>query len=179
MRHKKLHVQNASRAPCRPDSERFALRQIALTAATVKSNDLPTISLEQERKVMPYTYSKVDDLQKTDMVGSHQCVALVQVYAGAPSTLAWRKGDDVVGNAAIKKGTAIATFIDAKYPNRSTGNHAAFYLKDGVGGIYIMDQWKTKPGGKVSSRFIPRLGKDKKGRFIRPSNNADAYSIIE
>ena len=128
---------------------------------------------------MPYAYSKVDDLQKSDMVGSHQCVALVQSYAGAPNTLAWHKGEDVVGSSSIKKGMAIATFVDGKYPNRSSGNHAAFYLRDGIGGIYIMDQWKNKPGGQVSSRFIRRLGKDKNGRFIRPSNNADAYSIIE
>jgi hypothetical protein len=128
---------------------------------------------------MTYIYSKVDELEKTEMVGSLQCVALVQTYAGAPAALAWRKGDDVVGNKSIKKGTAIATFINGKYPNRSSGNHAALYLGEGLGGIYIMDQWKSKKEGKVSSRFIRSLGKDKRGRFIRPSNNADAYSIIE
>jgi hypothetical protein len=66
-----------------------------------------------------------------------------------------------------------------EYPNRSSGNHAALYFGEGLGGIYIMDQWKSKKEGKVSSRFIRSLGKDKRGRFIRPSNNADAYSIIE
>jgi hypothetical protein len=128
---------------------------------------------------MPYTYSKVSELEDKDMVGSHQCVALVQEYGGAPVTRAWRQGDAVVGNKSIKKGTAIATFVDGKYPNKSTGNHAAFYLSDGIGGIYVMDQWKTKKGGKISSRFIRSRGKDKKGNFIRPGENADAYSIIE
>jgi hypothetical protein len=128
---------------------------------------------------MTYIHTKVDDLEDTEMVGSLQCVALVQKYAGAPATLAWRKGEEVVGNTSIKKGTAIATFTNGKYPNRSSGNHAAFYVGEGLGGIYVMDQWKTKPTGRVSSRFIRSLGKDKRGRFIRPSNNADAYSIIE
>lgn len=128
---------------------------------------------------MSYIYAKVSELEDTEMVGSHQCVALVQKYAGAPVTLAWHKGDDVMGNKSIKKGTTIATFVGDKYLSHSSGNHAAFYLSEGIGGIYIMDQWKNKEGGKVSSRFIKSLGKDKKGRFIRPSNNADAYSIVE
>lgn len=34
---------------------------------------------------MPYT--KVDDLERTNMVGNHHCVALVRHYAGAPATL--------------------------------------------------------------------------------------------
>lgn len=128
---------------------------------------------------MSYTYSKVSELETTDMVGSRQCVALVQHYAGAPVTLMWRKGADVVGNKSIKKGTAIATFVNNKYPNHRSGNHAALYVSEGIDGIYIMDQWKSKKGGKVTSRFIRSLGKDKRGKFIRPSNNADAYSIIE
>jgi hypothetical protein len=32
---------------------------------------------------MPYVYSKVDDLNQTDLVSFHQCVALVQHYADA------------------------------------------------------------------------------------------------
>ena len=31
---------------------------------------------------MSYTYTKVTDLEKTTMVGNHQCVALVRHYAG-------------------------------------------------------------------------------------------------
>jgi hypothetical protein len=128
---------------------------------------------------MAYIYSKVADLQDQPMVGSHQCVALVQQYARAPATIAWREGDDVVGNKSIKPGTAIATFVNGRYPNRSRGNHAAFYMGEGIGGIYVMDQWKNKDGGTISKRFIQSLGKDKAGRFIRPSNNADAFSVIE
>lgn len=128
---------------------------------------------------MPYVYSKVDDLENTEKVGSRQCVALVQTYAKLPSAIFWKEGKSVSDSLIIPKGTAIATFVDGKYQNRSTGNHAAFFVSKGAGGIWIMDQWaddRTKP--KVSKRFIRRKGRVD-GAYIDPSNNADAYSIIE
>ena len=42
---------------------------------------------------MPFIYSKVEDLNGIELVGSDQCVALVQIKAGAPVTSAWREGD--------------------------------------------------------------------------------------
>lgn len=126
-----------------------------------------------------YKYEKVDELEKHDLVGSHQCVALVQLYAGTPRTSARRQGDAVVGNNTLKKGTAIATFVKGRYPNRSHGNHAALFIRQAPGGIYIMDQWKTKANGKITSRFISSLGVDKKGRYKSPSDNADAFSVIK
>lgn len=126
-----------------------------------------------------YRYEKVDELDKHNMVGSKQCVALVQIYAGLPSTTLWRQGEAVVGNPTLKKGTAIATFVNGRYANRSHGNHAALFLAQGANGIYIMDQWKTKSTGKISSRFIPSRGVDKDGRFKRPSDNADAFCVIK
>lgn len=75
---------------------------------------------------MSYIYSKVDDLDAQPVVGSHQCVALVQIYAGAPATTTWKSGAPVVGNKSLKKGTAIATFVNGRYPNKGHGNHAAF-----------------------------------------------------
>jgi hypothetical protein len=128
---------------------------------------------------MPYVYSKVDELEKSKMVGSHQCVALVQEYAGAPVTLAWQQGEVVVGNASLKKGTAIATFVNGKYPNNRHGNHAALFLRQGINGIYIMDQWKGKDGGLVGARFIRSRGKNKAGKYINASDNADAFYVIE
>lgn len=128
---------------------------------------------------MSYIYSKVDELEDEPVVGSHQCVALVQKYAGAPVTTAWRQGDAVLGNATMKKGTAIATFVDGRYPNRSHGNHAALFVRAAGNGIWIMDQWKNKNKTRISLRLITSRGKDKQGRYIRPSENADAYSVIE
>jgi hypothetical protein len=128
---------------------------------------------------MPYIYEKVDELEEHDLVGSHQCVALVQIFAGAPVTANWRQGDTVVGNAMLKKGTAIATFVKGRYPNRSHGNHAALYVRQGIQGIYVMDQWKKKKNNKINERFLPSLGKDKKGNFVFPSDNADAFFVIK
>ena len=43
-----------------------------------------------------------------------------------------------------------------------------------------MDQWLsdvTKP--KISKRYLRKKGKLKNGNFVDPSNNADAFSVIE
>lgn len=129
---------------------------------------------------MSYVYAKVDDLDQTDKVGSKQCVALLQYYARLPQTTTWKEGKSVIGNFLLAKGTAIATFANGKYQSHTTGNHAAFYISQDAAGIWVMDQWandKTKP--KVSKRHIRRKGKLKTGNYVDPSNNADAYSVIE
>ncbi len=127
---------------------------------------------------MPYRYDNVDELDKHELVGSHQCVALVQLFAKAPVTANWRQGDAVVGNRMLRKGTAIATFENGRYPNKPHGNHAALYLRQGIGGIYVMDQWRSKKDKQITARFIPSLGKDKNGKYISPSDNADAFFVI-
>ena len=128
---------------------------------------------------MPYLYSKVEDLNGIELVGSHQCVALVQIKAGAPVTSAWREGEIVKG-ATLQKGTAIATFSNGRYANKSHGNHAALYLGQNSAGIDVMDQWKgDKDKPVVSRRFIRFRGKNKNGDYVNPINNADAYSVVE
>lgn len=129
---------------------------------------------------MSYVYSKVDDLDGTDKVGSKQCVALLQHYARLPNTSMWKEGAIVIDNSLIVKGTAIATFVGGKYLSHATGNHAAFYLSKDASGILVMDQWAndtTKP--KVSKRYIRKKGKNSQGGYVDPSNNAEAYSVIE
>jgi hypothetical protein len=42
-----------------------------------------------------------------------------------------------------------------------------------------MDQWNRSDKKVISSRFIHRLGKNKDGSYVRPSDNADAFSVIE
>ncbi|WP_296002459.1 BPSL0067 family protein [Rugamonas sp.] len=128
---------------------------------------------------MSYTYSKVSDLENSEMVGNHQCVALVRKFAGAPPTLAWKQGAAVFGNSSLKKGTAIATFVNGKYANMNHGNHAALYMGQTPDGIRVMDQWKTKKVKFISSRTIHSKGKTKSGAYIRPSDNADAFFVIE
>lgn len=128
---------------------------------------------------MPYIYTRVDELEKATMVGNHQCVALVREYAGAPHTLAWRQGEAVLGSSLIRKGAAIATFVDGRYANRSYGNHAAIYMGQIPSGILVMDQWAGKRQGVISSRTLRAKGKHKNGLYIDPSNNADAFFVIE
>jgi hypothetical protein len=130
---------------------------------------------------MPYVYSDVDNLNNKPKVGTKQCVALLQHYVrGMPVTATWQQGDDVIQNLQVAKGTAIATFVNGRYPNHPHGNHAAFFLRQDAGGIWIMDQWSDnakKP--LISSRYLRRKGKDRNGNFVDPGNNADAYSIIK
>lgn len=130
---------------------------------------------------MPYVYSKAESLDKTPLVGSHQCVALVQHYAKAPHTSLWKVGKAVKGDLSIPSGTAIATFVNGKYPSHGTGNHAALYLGQDAGGIIVVDQWKgDKNKPTVSKRYIRAKGKwfDEEA-FVDPSNNADAFFVIE
>jgi hypothetical protein len=55
---------------------------------------------------MSYVYPKAAELKDKPLVGSHQCVALVQEYARAPTTPHWRQGEAVLGNAMLKPGTS-------------------------------------------------------------------------
>ena len=129
---------------------------------------------------MTYVFSDVDELEMTDKVGSKQCVALLQHYAKLPPTAMWKEGKSAYGALIIAKGTAIATFVDGRYKSLPTANHAAFYVSQDAGGIWIMDQWADnikKP--KVSKRYILKKGKLKNGQYVDPSNNAEAYSVIE
>lgn len=130
---------------------------------------------------MSYVYSDVEKLEGTNKVGSKQCVVLIQQYAKAPTTNFWKEGTVVVGDVKLAKGTAIATFVGGSYQSHSTGNHAGLFISHDVsGGIWVMDQWlsdTSKP--KVSKRLLRRKGKLSDGKYVDPSNNADAYSVIE
>lgn len=129
---------------------------------------------------MPYVYADVDTLQDTPKVRNKQCVALVQHYKNLPITTTWKEGKAVLGNKDIVKGTAIATFAGGLYLSLPKDNHAAFYISQDADGIWVMDQWADdikKP--KISKRHIQKKGKHPNGKYIDPSNNAEAYSVIE
>jgi len=128
---------------------------------------------------MSYVYPRVDSLEGQAKVGTHECVALIQYYTNAGNTGGWRQGDTVFGNHMIRKGTAIATFKNGRYANRNHGNHAAFFLRQGINGIYVMDQWRGERKPRISERFLEALGTNRDGSFKNPSNNADAFFIIE
>ncbi|WP_296000154.1 BPSL0067 family protein [Rugamonas sp.] len=99
---------------------------------------------------------------------------LGQIYASAPVTSRWTQGSAVRGSTDIQAGTAIATFIKGKYLSRSSGNHAAFYLSQNLIGIWVVEQYRNIKSGLIRKRFIPF----RKGKFS-PSNDGDAYSVIE
>jgi len=128
---------------------------------------------------MPYVYVRVDDLENHEKVGTKLCVALIQTFTDAGMTASWRQGAAVLGNKAMLKGTAIATFIRGRYPNQAHGNHAAFFLRHGPNGFWVMDQWLADQKKVVSARYIESKGRLTDGTFRRASDNADAFSIIE
>lgn len=126
---------------------------------------------------MPYVYSDAESSAKKPTVGTKQCVALIKQYTNAPPTVMWKEGKAVKGNFLLAKGTAIATFINGKYPNHGSGNHAAFYISQDAIGIWVIDQWSTSK--TIQNRRLTFKGKDKAGNFVNPSNNGDAFSVIE
>ena len=128
---------------------------------------------------MPYVYPEVDGLDGHELVGTHQCVALVQAYAKAPRTFDWKQGAAVRGKLLLPKGTAIATFEDGVYKSRPHGNHAALYVSQDQGGIWVVDQWKSDTKLKVSKHYLQFKGPDKDGNWKDSSNNGDAFSVIE
>lgn len=112
-----------------------------------------------------------------------QCVEFVRKVTCAPATQFWRQGMKVQGNESkIPRGTAIATFIDGRYPSKKTGNHAAIFLKKTHDGIEVMDQYRSK--GKISPRIIryksaEAIEAEKKRGKYSPSNDATSYSVIK
>lgn len=126
---------------------------------------------------MPYVYEDAESLAGNATVGTKQCVALVKKYGNAPASSTWQEGDAVRGNTTLKKGTAIATFVDGKYPNLAHGNHAAFYLSQDAAGIWVVDQWSSS--GTIRKRHLPFRGTDRDGNYVNPSENADAFSVVK
>ncbi len=128
---------------------------------------------------MSYVYPQADSLDGLPYVGTQQCVALVEKYAKTPgpAALRWKPGATVRGLTTLAKGTAIATFVDGKYQSHSTGNHAALYLSQDAGGIWVIDQYAGSGG--IHKRYLRFQGKFPNGAYKDPSNNGDAFSVIE
>jgi hypothetical protein len=103
-----------------------------------------------------------------------ECVEFIQQTLKAPTTALWREGTKVTkGDTSIARGTAIATFVDGKYPQvGSTGKHAAIYLTQNGNGLVVLDQFRKQ--GMVKERTI-------KFKPTMPglSNDGNAFSVIE
>lgn len=76
---------------------------------------------------MSYTCADPESFEG-QAVGTGHCVVYVQKASEAPKAKEWKEGEKVRGRLQIQKGTAIATFVEGKYLNKPTGNHAAIYL---------------------------------------------------
>lgn len=133
---------------------------------------------------MPHILIAVEDLEDEPAVGDGDCVALVKQHVpgltGIP-TASWRAGKRVKEVKNLSKGTAIATFVNGRYPNKVTGNHAAIFLQHSGSGFWVLDQWKGKP--LIKRRFIfgarPRIKVNADGSWPDASNVADAFYVIE
>lgn len=148
---------------------------------------------------MPFVYDGVSSLEKTDKVDGGECARLVQHYIphiGRTST--WAPGERVMDVLAsgrrIEPGTAIATFVNGRYPTHGH-RHAAFFEYEvnsctynralkrcAIMGIVVMDQWNSdshspRPKLKVSRRQIKPYG-NRVGAYPI-SDNADMFYIIE
>ena len=111
----------------------------------------------------------------TDGRGRTECVELIKGLLGAPRTALWREGRKLRMNAdQIQPGTAIATFVNGRYPNwqRRGSKHAAIFLRATDSGIYVLDQFAHRRS--VKERFIPWHHP----RDRSPSNNASSYSTV-
>ena len=117
---------------------------------------------------MPYRYAQVRQLDKKPKIEDFECVSLVRHFAKAPPARMWREGEKVAGNKNILPGTAIATFVNGRWPNLKKGNHAAFYIGQVSDGLYILDQWKSPTKKAISIRFITRKGRNPDGSYPQP-----------
>lgn len=129
----------------------------------------------------PFVYTKVDDLEGKDKVSKESCASLVQWFTKAPADAkeTWKEGVKVKGNGAtIVKGTAVATFVNGRYPRTLHNKHAALYLYQEDSGVWVMDQWEGDGKPKISKRLMRYLGTNDDGTYKDPSNNGDALSVI-
>ena len=125
---------------------------------------------------MPYIAANIEHRSSKSLVGTGQCVALVQAWAGAPSTGIWQQGIKVKGNdALIAKGTAIATFFDGHYPSNPSGNHAALYLGQTEHGIRVIDQWTNSRGAHPPQERVIGFH----GGHGSASDDGDMFYVIE
>jgi hypothetical protein len=126
-----------------------------------------------------YVYPEVESLPGKPAIGNQQCVVMVEFYAKAPAPAnpRWKQGARVRDNAAIAKGSAIATFVNGIYPSKPSGNHAALYVSQDATGVWVVDQYFGSHG--IHKRLLRFRGSGPDGRFIDAVNNGDAFSVVE
>lgn len=147
---------------------------------------------------MPFVYHGALSLEGKPKVDGGECARLVQHYLWhIGHTSMWRPGENVIDVLAsgrqIEQGTAIATFVNGRYPDHGH-RHAALFLwpttscthdaktnRCKIMSIRMMDQWNPHVGShypkdKISSRDVRIYGKN---AAYPLSDNASAFYIIE
>lgn len=132
---------------------------------------------------MPFVYPGVRNLEGRPLLGNGSCVTLIKELTPGLmgiSTANWAPGAAVVGSTGLAPGTAIATFENGRYPNRGTGNHAAFFLAYAGAAIWVIDQWPNDQNRSyIGKRVIHPARPRPDGTYANASNSAGAYSVIE
>jgi hypothetical protein len=147
---------------------------------------------------MPFVYRGAIHLEQEPKVDGGACARLVQHYlAHIGHTSTWKPGENVIDALAagkqIEQGTAIATFVNGRYPDHGY-RHAAFFLwantscthdpktmRCKIMSIRVMDQWNDHPGSlyhkdKISARDIRIYPKNSAYPI---SDNASMFYAIE
>lgn len=108
--------------------------------------------------------------------GNTECVEFVRQVTGLLPTPHWKPGTKIsqATMGSIARGTAIATFVDGKYPTDHLGKHAAIYLSHDKNSIQVLDQWNKQ--GKVEKRQI-RFNNNRSG--ATRSDEGNWFYVIE
>ena len=116
---------------------------------------------------MPFVNAKFRELIGKEPMGDGYCVTLVkEVFPELKDkhTSSWRAGKNVLQSRTVAPGTAIATFVDGRYPAKNRGNHAAiFYGYAGDSAFWIVDQYRgSKTYTLIGARLLrpPRPNRD-------------------
>jgi len=132
---------------------------------------------------MPYRLSNAADLDRDPLIGDGECVTLIKMKVPGLigiSTLNWKEGQPVKDLPGLARGTAIATFVNGRFPPGSTGKHACIFLAHAGAGLWVIDQYRRS--GTIIKRHIgiPREHLQRPdGSWPDASNNALAFSVIE
>lgn len=137
-----------------------------------------------------FIYHSAQNLVGKPLAGDGECVALVQKYLPEIGhTTTWKAGPRVVelANSEIKIGTVIGTMENGKWPGRPHNNHAGIFggvdsrsLTTGrMLSFVLVEQYRANGVTKIQARVIYSKGKSTNGRYLDPSNNAEAFFVIE
>jgi len=107
-----------------------------------------------------------------------QCAWLVRALLEAPPASTWFAGEQLTPDNIddLPLGTAIATFVNGKYPNANTGQHAAFFMGKTKEGFKILEQYQGLKQIKVREVMWNPNPNNPLSRSL--SNQAKAYSVV-